>query len=235
MGFTAWVQLPAPDAPPPPAPPAPYPAGPVFRRLDGTPVDFTTWVRLHPSERAPAPVAMPQGPDPINPPEAPPDSADPNPVVPAKKAAAVIVPPGGYEAMERDSLKKLAIERGLVTSACREQAPALIKRLRAADVAIQAADPVALDAALAGDVGEPAPDAPGIDMFPATDAEQSAEDRAADASIGEAFAATIATLDTAQGAAARAMIRAVLDRMNATRREMETLEERLHALLGVAS
>jgi hypothetical protein len=125
--------------------------------------------------------------------------------------------------MERDSLKKLAIERGLVTSACREQAPALIKRLRAADAA-----PIETDPALAGDVGEPAPDAPGIDMFPATDAEQSAEDRAADAALQ-------AIADLGQVQERNEMIRAVLDRMNATRREMETLEERLHALLGVAS
>jgi hypothetical protein len=211
----------------------------VFRNAAGEPIPFEAWVRLHPSERAPAPARMTLGPDPVNPPEAPPESADARPVAPPKTAARVVVPAGSYDAMDRASLKALAIERGLCTSGFRKGEDALRDLLRAAD-----------QTAASGAIAGTATHAHREDMVPAALAAIGADRALAEADEPppvpdeETLSITIAgpvmpeeerggwtPSDTDE---AIRKVRALLDRMNATRREMDALEADLHALLGVA-
>lgn len=76
---------------------------------------------------------MAQGPDPINPPEAPKEDGQKGPAAPAKRVDEVLIPPGGYAAMDRNSLKALAVQRGLVDSSCRKGAPEILKMILAAE------------------------------------------------------------------------------------------------------
>lgn len=116
------------DIPPPPPPPPEY--RPTRDVPPPPPPPDAVTVQLH----LPMFSIPPIGPDPVNSPEAPPDTLRPPPLAPSDDADAVLVPDTGLTGMSKDELRKLAIERGLCDSRYRGKRDALLTLLGAPPV-----------------------------------------------------------------------------------------------------